>query len=75
MLTHKSLTLLNGSLTCKQKELQIYQKIDYEFATALTVSNTTAFVGDGKGGIELVDLVPTEEDQACLHFKAHNGQL
>jgi len=31
--------------------MQVYQKIEYEFATALTVSNTSAFVGDGKGNI------------------------
>lgn len=51
VLTHKNLTLINGGLTSKQRELQVHQKIDYEFATALAVSNTTVFVGDGKGSI------------------------
>ena len=63
VLTHKNLTLLNGSLTAQPKELQIYQKIDYEYATALATSNTKAFVGDGKGNIELVDLLPQKEEQ------------
>lgn len=34
--------------------MQVYQKIDYEFATALAVSKTSAFIGDGKGNIEIV---------------------
>lgn len=37
--------------------MKIYQKIDYEFATALAVSNTSVFVGDGKGNIEIVELI------------------
>jgi hypothetical protein len=54
VLTHKSLVLLNGSLSQGHKELQTYQKIDYEFATALALSNNSAYIGDGKGNIDIV---------------------
>lgn len=51
VLTNKSLTLLSPAINSDSRDMQVYQKIDYEFATALTVSNTSAFVGDGKGNI------------------------
>ena len=50
-LTNKNLTLLAPAINSDNRDMQVYQKIDYEFATALTVSNTSVFVGDGKGNI------------------------
>ena len=61
VLTHKNLTLLNGSLSHQQKELKVYQKIDYEYATAMAISQTKVYIGDGKGTIDLVELLPPEE--------------
>jgi hypothetical protein len=57
LLTHKNLTLLSGSLTQQPREMKVHQKIDYEFATALAVSRNCAFVGDGKGCIDVVELI------------------
>ena len=54
VLTHKNLTLINGSLSNQQKELKVYQKIDYEYATAMAISQTKVYIGDGKGTIDLV---------------------
>jgi hypothetical protein len=57
VLTNKNLTLLSPSLNSESRDMKVYQKIDFEFATALAVSNTSAFVGDGKGNIEIVELI------------------
>jgi len=51
VLTNKNLTLLSPSINSENRDMQVYQKIEYEFATALAVSNTSAFVGEGKGNI------------------------
>jgi hypothetical protein len=57
VLTNKNLTLLCASLNSDSREMKVHQKMDYEFATALGVSNTSVFVGDGKGNIEIVELI------------------
>ena len=54
------MTLLNGSLSINHKELKVIKKIDYDFATTMTVSETKVYVGDGKGDIDVTDLVPSE---------------
>lgn len=51
VLTHKSLSLLQLSIEGNSKELPLLHKIDYEHATALCLSRTAAFVGDGRGAI------------------------
>lgn len=51
VLTNKNLTLLSPLINSETRDMSVHQKIDYEFATELAVSNTSAFVGDGKGSI------------------------
>ena len=75
VLTNKSLTLLYGSLSANQKELKVIKKTDYDFATAMTVSETKVYVGDGKGDIDVSDLVLPEEDKLELHFGIQTGEL
>jgi hypothetical protein len=61
VLTHKSVAFLQLSLDPTTKDLPLILKIDYEHATALCLSRTSAFVGDGRGAIEVVELVGEEE--------------
>ena len=48
------------SLQSNSKELSLIHKIDYEYVTALCVSNTSAFIGDAKGTIEVIELITAE---------------
>lgn len=73
MLTHKSVSFLQLSLEGTSKELTLIHKIDYEYVTALCLSKTSAFVGDGKGGIDVVELMPAEEERGELAFKVKEG--
>lgn len=61
VLTHKSLTFLQLSLQPSTKELALIHKIDYEYVTALCLSSTSAFVGDAKGAIEVIELINSED--------------
>ena len=60
VLTNKSVSFLQLSLDPASKELPLLLKIDYEYVTALCLSRTCAFVGDGKGAIEVVELMSEE---------------
>jgi hypothetical protein len=61
VLTHKSVTFLQLSLQSNSKELSLIHKIDYEYVTALCLSKTSAFIGDAKGSIEVIELLSAEE--------------
>ena len=63
VLTNQGLTLLNGSISQNNKELKVIKKTDYEYATAMAISETKVFVGDGKGEIYVEDLVVSEEEK------------
>lgn len=41
----------------------------------MAISNSNAFVGDGKGNIEIVELLPREEAQLELHFKSQANDM
>lgn len=72
ILSHKNLALLLGSLG-GPRELGVLRKVDFEFATAMAISNTSAFVGDGKGNIEVVELL--EEEGGELRFRERGEAL
>lgn len=72
VLTHKSVTFLQLSLDSTSKDLSLILKIDYDYVTALCLSRTCAFVGDGKGGIEVVELM-SEEERGEVGFRVKEG--
>ena len=61
VMTHKSVSFLQLSLQSTTKELVLIHKIDYEYVTALGLSNTSAFIGDAKGTIEVIELITAED--------------
>lgn len=73
LLTHKSLSFLQCSLQPTQKEFSVIHKIDYEYVCALCTSRTAAFVGDAKGGIEVIELFIGEQEKTELAFKLREG--
>jgi hypothetical protein len=60
VLTHKSVAFLQLSLQSSSKELSLIHKIDYEYVTALCLSRTSAFIGDAKGSIDVIELISGE---------------
>lgn len=41
----------------------------------MVVSNTKVFVGDAKGSIDIVELIPNEEEKLELHFGTQAGGM
>jgi hypothetical protein len=72
VLTHKSVSFLQLSLQADSKELPLLHKMDYDYATTLCLSKTCAFIGDGKGSIDVVELLP-EEGRSELAFRLKEG--
>jgi hypothetical protein len=72
VLTHKSVTFLQLSLDGASKDLPLILKIDYEYVTAICLSKTCAFVGDGRGGVEVVELM-SEEERGEMGFRVKEG--
>ncbi len=74
MLTHKSLSILSGPLQEQGKEMRLLHKIDYDYATCMAKSNSSLFVGDGKGTIEVVE-IGGEEERLVFGVAEGTGEL